>query len=402
MSEKKKVLLVWWYDRKDLIAPYLEMQNSFEFTVLFYRFKSQENSTIANELPFKRIYWTEYLSPYQLLDEINPEKILFFGTEDMLSTALIVAAKIKSIDTCYVSHGLRGSLSEIISSIENNPKNKIERYSADNPDFNRKKWHSFIFLANAASIRNLRSIYFILQCFYISFRISNAFSRLLYLDYELRKPDFYYFFAKSNAKLFLELDNAPIEKIKYTGPYTMDSVFKEFTKLSSNLFSQKEPYWVLIDQPLSSVIQEEKVKFFKKLSQIASQKGRRVYVKLHPMEYNFDYSSIENIEWIKQTSSLNELIINAEGCLGYHSALLLPIIPIKKCILFNPEKVSLTDQWAEIGAVKLLDFESFSTDELDFESFDVTEEAKKRFIEEYITFQDGKCTERLKQLILEK
>lgn len=392
---KKKILLVWWYDRLDLIKPYLEMTNEFEITVLFYRFPHQENLSVAEKLPFRRIYWLDYVSPYQLLKDTQPEKILFFGVESVLTICLIAAAKIKKIPTVYISHGLRGSLEEVIKN--SNEPTSVERYQKTNKDYNEKKWHTLVFLFLTFSFNKISSIKFIIEVFKSEIFYKNTFEKLKFIRSSLRKVDEYYLYAPENALLFNELDEPNRNNIFYTGPYIIDSIFKELLEYKD--FPEKD-YWLLIDQPVNILEYEQKNNFYNKLANIAQKNNKKLFVKLHPMDFD-KISNVQhpNIEWIKEHHQVAQLIMEASGVIGFFSTLLLPIICYKKCILFETNSNNLVKKWADINVIKRLDIQQFEEKDLNFDSLYIDEKFRQNFIDRFIVYTDGKSSERLKFLI---
>lgn len=390
---KKKILLVWWYDRLDLIEPFLSMQDEVEFTVLFYRFPEQENKAVADTLPFRRIFWLDYLSPYSLLMDVQPEKVLFFGNESVGTISLIAAANVMKIETCYVSHGLRSSLDEVI--VVKDSVQTIDRYREDNKYYTAKKWHTLLFLFLVISFRNLKTIHLVLQVLYAEFKIKNTFKKLLFITNPLRKVKKYYLFAPENSLMMNELDHPHSSQIKYTGPYMMDQLFQEMNTKSDDF----KNYWLVIDQPIAQLTSEERFDFYKSIGHQANSKGKKLKVKLHPMEYDRIQENDANIEWVKQSSDLSKLINEASGIIGFYSALFLPIITFKKCILFDTGSTQLVHKWSDMEVVKLLNIKDFDIADINFDNFDVSESNKQKYIHQFVAYTDGNCTKRLKKLI---
>lgn len=392
---KKKILLVWWYDRQDLIAPYLEMKDELDITVLFYRFPHQETKEVAESLPFRRIYWLDYLSPYHLLKDIQPEKVLFFGIESVLTISLIAAAKIKNIPTAYISHGLRGDLNEVIK-LDSQPIS-IERYQKSNKNYNEKKWHTLVFLFLVFSLKKLSSVKLIFEVLRSEFKYKNTFERLQSIKSKWRKVDQYYLYAPENAILMQELDHPDSKNIFYTGPFIIDSLFKEFKEAAQ---VNSKDYWLLIDQPIYTFTTEQKIEFYQKLVNVAQANNKNLVVKLHPMDYEKDLN-ISNIQWIKTNNNMTQLIMESCGILGFFSTMLLPIICYKKCILFETNSTSLVKKWEDIQVVKRVNLESFQEKDINFDGLIIDEKSRNKFIQQFVVHMDGQCTQRLKSLILQ-
>lgn len=394
VMEKKKVLLVWWYDRVDLIEPFLSMQDEVEFTVLFYRFPEQEDKKIAEKLPFRRIYWLDYFSPYSILKEVKPEKVLFFGNESTVTISLIAAANIMKIDTCYLSHGLKGELSEIIAG--GDTEQTIERYRKDNKYYTSKKWHTVLFLFLVMSFKNLKSISFVIEVLIAEFKIKNSFKKLLFIKNSLRKVKYYYLFAPENALMINELDSPNSNQIYYTGPYMMDPLFKEI----SNSTFELNKYWLIIDQPISRFKTEDRFELYSSIGKLAKKQEKKLIIKLHPMNYDINTVDTHDISWIKHSENLPQLIKDASGVIGYYSTLFLPIISFKKCILFETGSNKLTKKWNDLKVIKLLNLNELKIEDIDFDSFEVSETDRDNYIKQFVVFTDGNCTSRLKKLLV--
>ncbi len=391
---RKKVLLVWWYDRRDLIAPYLEMQDDIEFTVLFYRFPEQEDKSMADTLPFKRIYWLDYHSPYEILNDVNPDKILLFSNFGILTVSLIVAANIRKIETSYVSHGLRSELKDILKN-QDTPQT-ILRYQKDNKYYTSKKWHTLLFLFMTISIRNPRTIKLVMVLLKAEYKFSKDYEKLIYIQDPLRKVSSYYLFAPENALMIHDLDHPDPSKIKYTGPYTLDKIFSDF----KNIVPKEEDYWIIIDQPILGFDFNKRIDLYKEIALKAQSEGKKLYIKMHPMDYDNETENDSNIIWLKNIDNIGELIGKSSGVLGYYSALLLPVIVYKKCILFNINANIFVEKWNKLGVIKLLDLHNFKIDDIEFSSFKIDEASRRSYIEQFIVYTDGECQKRLESFIL--
>lgn len=394
---RKKVLLVWWYDRRDLIAPYLEMQDEIEFTVLFYRFPHQENKEVAESLPFRRVYWLDYISPYQLLKDVQPEKILFLGNQGLLNISLIAAANVLDIATCYISHGIRTELREIISNINKSHAHLDDRFLKNNKNYTSRKWHSLLFFLNTLTFKSIESFRFVLQSLIAEMRGGIAYEKLKRIKSPLRKIKYYYLFAPENALMIKELDNPQEANIFYIGPYLMDKLFKELSKFKE---IKAKNYWLIIDQPISSIKEEDRFLLYNQIAQKAAEEGKELIIKLHPIDYNKDLKDFGNVKYIRHSEDLSTLISEASGIISYYSALLLPILCYKKCILFDTNSTEIVRKWESLGVAKVLNLNTFDIQELDFNTFDVSNKSRKQFINQFVSYIDGEGTKRLYGLIL--
>ena len=404
MTEQKrlKLLLIWWYDRVDLISPYLEMQDAFDITVLFYRFPEQENKQVAESLPFRRIFWTDYLIVDQLFSDVQPDRIVVFGIESLLTQSILLKARTKKIKTFYVSHGLSLNLEERVAIEEQTISVQVDpRYDRKNPVYNKKKWHTLFFFLTAVNWMKFSSFVYVIRYLLAFVKGTNRFLRLKNLCPEIWAPDKFILYSSSHSNFFKQLLNVEAERFVYTGPYMMDKVFRDYRQAKAN--PDKNTYWLFIDQPLNAVKFDERLDLMKRVAEVAMANNRKLYVKLHPLEFKKLFQDIPGVVFIREHPNVPELIYNSEKCLGFNSALLLAVIPFKPCYLFKHPQLSLIDEWAETGAIKALDFYSFSDEELMAENKHDDLNGKKRYVEKYLDsydFLDGYSIQRLKHALL--
>lgn len=391
MNPKTKILLCWWYDRRDLIEPFLQMQDEIEFNVLFYRFREEESLSFG--LPFKRLYWTDYSSPYKLLKESKPNLIVFMGIENLLTIALNIAAHNKKIPTVYVAHGISYSLSDAIKSADSSTQT-IERYKIDNPIYHRKKWHSVDFFLNSILIRNVAILPFFIRYIYATYRFSDIHSRLKNCKSKYRQADKYILFAPAYKRLFTERDGVQSDKFSYVGPYPMDSLFLDL-KSASNQTSGN--YWLFIDQPLSTLNWESRFRVFRQIGKQAVSQGNELKVKLHPMDYErINLNNLDGITFVKNEIQLVDLIKGANLCIGFYSALLLPVIVFKKVLVIDPQNLNLLTDWRRTESVYYTSFSDLLTGKFDWSSLE-GELNKASFIGEFVFQVNGQGNDLLKK-----
>jgi hypothetical protein len=398
--EKKKVLLHWWYDRKDLILPFLSMREEFDFTVLFYKHPEQETSDLS-QFPFKRIYWSNYESPKGIIKDEKPDLIILFGFQGNYTIALLLAAKASSIPTCFVSHGMQGSLADSLQKQNHQIDDSTPMaYRKNNPLTNSKRWKSISFLLGALSFGNLRVWPFTFRYIYESLRKGSQELKLTRIQTPLRLPDYQIFFAPAYTKRFVERDNLDLSTALFAGPYTMDA---QFTAIFNNVGeSGSGNHVLLIDQPMITLSSAQMADFYLRIGKSLKEIDKKLIIKLHPLNYKAEWLPLdENIEYSRDETSLDQLVNKAAACMGFYSALLLPIICKRKCILFNPGNNSIVKAWEEIGIVKVVDFYSFKSEDLLLDDFVIDALAKEKFIREFIHDTSGRCTENLRNILLD-
>lgn len=402
MSEqsKRNLLLIWWYDRTDLISPYLEMKDDFNITVLFYRFPEQENTQVAEHLPFRRIFWTDYLTADQMISDVQPDKIVVFGIESLLTQSILLYAKRNGIATFYVSHGLSLNLDERVAVVEQSISGQVDpRYDQNNPVYNRKKWHSMIFFLSSLSWIKPLTYMFLFKLMWSFVKRTNRFLRLKDLYPELWAPDKFLLYSTYHSVFFKQLLDISDDRFVYTGPYMMDKIFRDYHQAKDN--SEKDTYWLFIDQPLLAVKEEDRLELIEKVGRVAMERNKKLFVKLHPLEFKKHFEEIPGVTFIREHNNIPELIHNCEKCLGFNSALLLAVIPFKQCYLFDHPKLNLIKEWSSTGAVKSVDFYQFTAADFNSQEISSRDESVNHFVNLYLMYTDGKCTERLKSALLQ-
>jgi hypothetical protein len=397
---KLKVLLHWWYDRADLTKPFLEMQDSFDFTVIFYKYPQQETSDLSN-FPFKRIYWSQYHSPYEILSEIRPDLLLLFGFTGKYSLALLLAARVRSIPSCYLTHGIHGTMEDTLKkNLERLEGSSPIQYSDNNRYFKSARWRSVSFLAAALSLKNVSAFPIVAKYIFHSLKKGPIEIKLSKIQSPVRLPDYQIFFAPAYIKRFVERDNLDLSTVFYSGPFTMDSQFRAINNAVKEVWTGNNV--LFIDQPMIMLPKAHMVDFYLRIARAFDSQGKKLIIKLHPLNYTAEWLPVDKaIDYVRNEEPIAELINKSEACLGFYSTLLLPIICKRKCILFNPGNNSIVKAWQDAGVVKVVDFYSFGTTELNLENFNVTPEAKAHFISEFIHDNSGQCATKLKTLLLD-
>lgn len=371
-----------------------EAENHF----LFYRFPDQEQLNF--DLPGKRHYWTEYSSPYYVINAIRPDKVVFMGIENMLTIALLSACRKKQVKTYYLAHGVTtGYHLTDKNEREANPDEVPERYQQSSPAYQKKKSHTFKFYFNAWSKAGFKEKLFLMRFLVLSARYRSVHERLYNTKSRFRLADNYIVFTKHLARLLKERDNVEEKRMLEVGPYSLDDLFQGLAKYVNT--GKGQPYVLMIDQPIGDSYFPNKKMFWEKLATGWNSLGYRLVIKLHPMDFiKSDPLVHSNIEWVREYEKPAELIGKATACMGYFSAMLLPVIWYKPCGLFNPTNQILIKEWEELKMAHLLDINCFDQEQLaDCLKFK-KEEKRENYKELFLFKEDGKGVERLiKELI---
>ncbi|HEX2535871.1 MAG TPA: hypothetical protein VHK69_19145, partial [Chitinophagaceae bacterium] len=109
---KRRFLLVGDYNRND----FLEISRQLK-EVDFYFIEHINAGAITNKEAGKSgtiLFWKDFKSAFDLLDQVRPDKVLFYFIESFNHVALNAACKIKGVPTYHLEHGLRFALTSFL------------------------------------------------------------------------------------------------------------------------------------------------------------------------------------------------------------------------------------------------------------------------------------------------
>jgi hypothetical protein len=400
-SKKKPVLLLnWCYFRTDITAPLLQLADNFTLIFLY-----DYDAAAAKEFPsaYKLIFWNDYSTPFELLDNVNPSKIVFYDIESFHQVALVSAARKRKIKTFVLEHGLRGAY-EVDA--------EIERFRVSRKDWKVKEETDSRFIEETAPDQSRRTLKFYaaaikkaplfeipLMLFFIYYRKRFGLTLGLYLmRKKFRWADQYINFTETNASYIMKRDGVPLSYFRFAGNPGFDSFFKTFSQFAS---SAEKPYLLLLDAPfvetgIFKMSVEDKKAFIKRLNDYALSKELKLYIKLHPLSYNSG-SLIEhsNIVYFKATD-LTKLILNSFSCVHIHFSSLMPLALLYKPYLFFNTYPEFNVPLKSLGIAEL----NFNSTFDNADPQEVSSDQKNRLIEDYLFATDGKAMERITQYLL--
>lgn len=402
-SKKPKVLLVWGYHRKGWIEPFEKLKEDIDFVYMHY-LRKPENEVSFTDCP--TYYWMDFKSPYEIISTIKPDKVVFMSIDRSNSIALNIACKYKGIHTFVFQHGIFYTFDWYV---ENNKK-EIERFKSLGQD----KWGDELQTNDQLALlkfmlRSMRWNFIPVFAFIIRFiRLKRKFGKNLQLFLHALHSDYlnptkYLVFTKENAQIFVERNFAKAESLVEIGNPFIDDYFDVSE-------TEKENYFLLIDEPLAYVgdfnsegffSKESVITYQRKLNDYAKSKGNKLIIKLHPYSYDNDfYLQDDNIVYIKD-ADIPPLIHKAQGIFGTSSTLLIPSVFVNKCVIFNIWEFSEFEEDCEKwGLIQKLDFHNFDIAEINFDTFTKTDENLQKMIRKYMYKIDGKATQRLKEALL--
>lgn len=383
---KPRILLNWWYNREDLLSPFLQLKEDFDFILIFH-VRPPDNEV---SLPFPIRYWSDYLTPNQLLKDLRPDKVVFFSVDDgPYQISLNIVCRAEGIPTAVCDHGLRSEQARV----EWDETSVAEIRRIRRTLYGNFRIRPAIFLFSCVRLGTLQHVPLLLKFFWLkaagAFLIPrNASLRML------REVDCYIVYGEENGNYFKQRDDIQERKIRTIGhPF-----FDRFFSLAARNQPSQEAYFLLIDQPLEYIgLANEKPSFLNKLHRYSRKHGAKLYIKLHPADYDRENSlNTDDVRYFRGESDVFELIINSQGVFGLTSTLLLVAMLVKKCCVFKTGDNTLERAGAALGVARILDFHHFTDKDIDFERFEPNEMGREEFARKFLYRTDGKSLERLR------
>ncbi|HEY0354919.1 MAG TPA: polysialyltransferase family glycosyltransferase [Flavisolibacter sp.] len=396
---KKKILLCWGYNRKGWIAPFEALKDKLDFVYLYYRFPGEEEACYTD---CDRIYWYDYKSGFDILDDVKPDAVIFMSLTSGFPIALNAACKTRNVLTYIFQHGLFRTYKEYRAIEEADRKaRKSNQVSSNDNSSNDEE------INGKSTLRFLLSsftgkYYFSILPVFIYFSVLKR-RGLYYASYHLpldvRKPSRYICYTPRNATIYREMDKIGEDKIDYTGIPELDVFFQDHSPV------EEQDYFLLIDQPFAEnryydfgVSKEQMNGFYEKLNTYCRSVNCRLKIKLHPESYKSTWLfSDDNIDYI-QDANMVPLIKNAKGVFGTTSTLMLPAIFFKPCFLLLIHDSSFQKDMLEMGLANGADFFEFRPADIIFKK-EVNSQHKHKFVYSYLFKTDGQSVERLRQIL---
>lgn len=395
-----RVLLIWFElpKRPELLDPFVKIaeNGNVEFIHLIHNTLTDRKEILS---PFKMIYWFDYKTPFHLLNDIKPDKIVSELLIDLKGIALrIIAAKLK-IPFIGMTHGIFfKNTADIVIKNDNN----ISSF---------KKYRAYakisLFYFSVFSLFDFNKTISLIKLFFV-FIFKGYYHAARTVKFSERNPDIYIIFQRKNALRYLNtISNIDEEKLIPIGVPMFDDIFNY---LKNPTEPDGKKYYLMIDTAwiYQTMLPTEKVinDTYLKLAQFCKKNNAILKVKLHPYWYlKSDLPQHPSIEYCRNLTplELNQLINKALGCFLYFSTLSIPLIVYKNCYCLGfknlDEEISM---WDKMNLIKTIDIETFVPDDIDFNKFEAKNSNHiNQFITDYLFSVDGKAVERLQNIILE-
>lgn len=375
MTRKKHFLVIWPTIRKDWVSTFYQLEDQFEFTFIPSTFPQEPNFADG----FNCRYWSEFKSIPEILDELQPDGIIFMSIESGLSIATNYLAQKRGIQTILLQHGIFTNYRDY--RVREKLWRKESRAKEARSDHQAKGFSSLKFLK--ASLRGIDRIHlFPIALFTKTQQKFGPYWAAKHLPLKIKRAHLYLCYSPYNATIHRETDRIAEGKIRYIGSPELMA----YLEPQSDLIH--EPFYLHIDQALAensfgeeTVSKEQMIDFYLKLNDFCSSQEAKLYIKLHPESYNSNWlPQDKNIVYLRHCDNFNRVIQSARGCFGFYSTMIIPTIYWKPIILFQIQYSGLQEEIKKLEVAQVLNFWNFDPAEFEFRTNNKKEQIRKRFI----------------------
>jgi hypothetical protein len=326
-------------NRNDLLKNFTLLKGRVSCFFLENFSPSEVNGSVAEDIG-KIIYWKDYPDAFELIEAIQPDRIVYALIDNYYHFALFFAARQQRIPIFYIDHGIR---------FEEEIEQVYGMYSGKKFRFDIHKTYpkaALGYYKHAFFRRTVRKLPAnerkILRKLFIDRTILD-YGRFMIRNGHYLQPDEFIIYSEETWKyhgfLFGFRNSKP--PLHFTGIPALD----DFKQLSENAFDNKAAGILYIDQPLHEQNllgwkKENKLAHLRQLSSIARRHNYQLYVKPHPWNESIYDEAMRDCPPFEVLKELNFEFINTHirVVIGYNSTLLLGF-----CALENFLTVCITD-----------------------------------------------------------
>jgi hypothetical protein len=322
----RKILLVSSNRRIDLFN-YLLNQDNIEIIIL-------SNEDINKDLNIKQIQFKKYHTPLNIINDINPDIILFLEVYDILQISLCIVANKVGLKTIFLEHGISSNSEEYLA--ENNEINRkhFNRLIKNLKAINYSIIHRLFFMSSFFYVQNLNSLITLIKI-WLTIERKGSLKALSTYPLIERVPSKFLLFGKNNndhKNLIYHINKYKNINIQYTGnPF----VKKIKNGLSNKITIIEHPYFEQSLYNWNFKFHNEKVDFLYKF--IRSKPEFDFLIKLHPASDKSLWHKFEcpSNAVVKKNNDLNNDNHYEESALilSYSSSMLVDFISNQKNIV---------------------------------------------------------------------
>ena len=357
------------------MSTFYRLEDQFRFTFIPSTFPQEPNFAER----FDCRYWSEFTSVQEVLDQLQPDGIIFMSIESGLSIATNYLAQKRGIQTIMLQHGIFTNYRDY--RVREKLWRKESRAKEARSVHQAKGFSTLGFLK--ASLRGVDRIHLLAIALFTKIQQKyGPYWAAKHLPLKIKRADLYLCYSPFNATIHRETDRISEQQIRYIGSPELIS----YLEPQSDLIH--EAFYLHIDQALAensfgeeTVSKEQMIEFYLKLNQYCLTQGTKLYIKLHPESYHSTWlPQDENIVYLRHLDNLNRLVQSAKGCFGFYSTMIIPAIYWKPTVLFRIQYSALQEEIKKLGNTQILDFWNFDLAEFEFRVVENREQIRKEFI----------------------
>ncbi|GAB2530959.1 polysialyltransferase family glycosyltransferase [Rufibacter soli] len=415
MENKRRLLIVGDYNRRDFVEAFGKCKNEFEFYFIEYALSSEIKTDFHKEYG-QALFWKDFSDAFSLLKKIKPEKVIFFFIESFNHVALNVACKNLQIPTYHLEHGFREYKLEtaLISNYappslaKNSLKGILLKALAIKDAFAKVKTKLFFFRTVFKTSGKEKEF---LRLFYNIRQANNVFHTFKKIKSPYRTADIYLSYSPAIFQAHVKEDHLlPGHPVRYIGM----SEFDDWINIKPSEIEEKNI--IFIHQPLSGQgflgwTQAFESTFIAEFTRFCEENGYKLLIKKHP----YDYSSIWNqaleegkAELIASEDFLKK-VTKTKIFVGFFSTMLIPVAALPHTVLFtfegHPQNDLLPSEFLVASGVSepFYDFRELEAKLKEIATIEKVQKANKAgFINSWMYKFDGDAGKRLRNILVER
>ncbi|MEP1094449.1 MAG: polysialyltransferase family glycosyltransferase [Cyclobacteriaceae bacterium] len=399
MIQKRNIIIGIDYNQEYLAEFVKCIDKELNVYLIHYSSPSESSSTLFEKYG-SILYWKDFHGAYDLLEKLDPFKVVFFELETLNQVALNVACKEKKIKTVFCDHGL--SLME--------PSLKLDRVMKPQMKFSFSKFkrnpfhvvRNRLFYVYTVKNASKKGANFLKE--FKNIRLENSILQTyLEVDDKLLYPTEYYCISPENYKFQSSLNKDSDIPVSYFG-------FLDFDHMFHVTQAKNKKHLLYIDQPyakgkLFGWSVQTKAIWIDELAIWCDQNDFDLVVKKHPRESEEVWKAVTHSN-INYTNDLISYLPSTQIVVGFNSTLLVSLAALDHivlfCVRFHPDgNENETEIFINEGVANWIDGVTSLVDKKDIHSIWQKQRSNKsNFCERWLYKKDGNSARRLKELYL--
>jgi len=384
--------LCWGYHRRGWVAPFEQLDRELDFHYLFHLSKDEEECSHTHR---PRYYWNDFRSAQEVLDEIEPDRLVFMSLSGLRPIALNMVARRRDIPTFIFQHGYFRSLENYLSLGAS--RSKVVAPAKVSTGSSAAEAVRFLLRSTFLQepVESLQAIAMLIEA-----RRAGHYRSQLRFRFNGRMPDRYITYSEATSEIHRQLDGARDSSIIPVGIPEFDPIFRRLACSKP----RGDKHVLLIDSPtaenrygMMTTSMESKIRFLTDISLRLRERGYPLVVKLHPETYEASWlPDGAGIQYVRDTD-IGSLIQDARACMGFDSTLVIPAVIARPTMLFELSESTLMSGARELGVAIVVRGLECSDGELDalLDCEDRPPEPVREFTMRFAHSADGYATRRL-------